>query len=103
MVLIVTALGIWASGYAERVYGEKDPHRVVIDEIAGFFVAVFLLPWDWRWIGAAFFLFRLFDVWKPWPIRRLQALPGGWGIMVDDLLAGTYTGLLLHAVCWMIC
>jgi phosphatidylglycerophosphatase A len=95
-VLILTAVGIWAADYAEKVYQEKDPHRVVIDEIAGFFFAMILIPWEWRWVLAAFLLFRAFDVWKPAPIRGLQRLRAGWGIMIDDVLAGIYTCGALH-------
>jgi phosphatidylglycerophosphatase A len=97
VVVAVSVLGVWTADYAEGVYGEKDPGRVVIDEIAGFFIAMILVPWDWRWIAAAFFVFRAFDVWKPYPIRGLQRLRGGWGIVVDDLLAGAYTCIVLHA------
>ncbi len=96
IIAAVSALGTWAADYAEKLYQEKDPHRVVIDEIAGYFVSMTLLPFHWGWLVAAFFVFRLFDVWKPYPIRQLQQLPGGVGIMIDDLLAGVYTCVVLH-------
>ncbi len=95
-VLLISAVGVWAATFAESVYSEKDPHRVVIDEIAGFFVTMFLVPWDWRWILAAFSIFRFFDVLKPYPIRKLERLPSGWGVMTDDLLAGVYSCAVLH-------
>jgi len=97
IVIAATALAIWASNFASKAHGEKDPHRVVIDEIVGFFFAMFLVPFNIWWIAAAFFLFRLFDVWKPYPIFQLQSLPGGIGIVIDDVLAGIYTCVLLHA------
>ncbi len=92
----VTGLSIWTATLAERWLGEHDPHRVVIDEIAGWFYAMFLLPTTFGYIVAAFVLFRIFDVWKPFPIRRSQALPGGVGITIDDVLAGIYTCILLQ-------
>ena len=96
IVMAVIVLGTWASTYAESVYKAKDSGKIVIDEIAGFFIAVLFIPWHWGWMLAAFFVFRLFDVWKPWPIDRLQRLHGGVGVMIDDVLAGAYTCLLLH-------
>jgi phosphatidylglycerophosphatase A len=72
--------------------GERDPSCAVIDEVLGMGVAMFLLPQgpEWPFIIMAVILFRLFDIWKPFPIRRLEKLPGGWGIMTDDLVAGLY-------------
>ncbi|MBI1785643.1 phosphatidylglycerophosphatase A, partial [Candidatus Sumerlaeota bacterium] len=101
IVAAVSLLGTWAADFAEKYHAEKDPHKVVIDEIAGFFVSMFLVPWNWPCVAAAFFLFRFFDVWKPYPIRGLQRLPGGIGIMIDDLLAGVYTCVLIHAGLWI--
>lgn len=97
IVAAVTVAGTWASTRAEAMHGKKDPGKIVIDEIAGYFISVFLLPFDWRWLVAAFFVFRLFDVWKPTPIRQLQGIKGGLGVMIDDVLAGAYTCILLHA------
>lgn len=92
-------IGTMASTYAEKVHKEKDPHKVVIDEIVGYFFSVILLPpFHAGYLIAAFFIFRVLDVWKPTPIRQLQELPGGHGIMVDDALAGLYTCAILHGV-----
>ncbi len=102
VVAVVSVIGTWASNFAEKHHGEKDPHKVVIDEIAGFGVTMILVPYTWPWLIAAFFLFRLFDVWKPYPIRGLQRLPGGYGIMIDDLIAGAYSCVLLHAAMFFI-
>lgn len=85
----VTAVGIWASTIVARDLGTEDPQRVVIDEVAGMLVT--MLPAagaSWQAIVAGFVLFRLFDVIKPWPVRRLEALPEGWGIVLDDVAAG---------------
>jgi phosphatidylglycerophosphatase A len=91
-------LGLWAAGRAEALFGEKDPGRVVIDEIAGQMVALLFIRPTALVLLAAFFLFRVMDVLKPWPARRLEDLPGGSGIMADDLMAGLYANLILHGL-----
>jgi len=73
-----------------------DPPEVVIDEAAGFVLAVFLLPPSWVYISAGFVLFRIFDILKPFPLRRVERLKGGLGIVLDDLLAGIYTVLCIR-------
>jgi phosphatidylglycerophosphatase A len=87
---VVILIGIWAGSRVERVLGRKDPGVIVIDEVAGMLLSVILLP---RTIP--FLLFRLFDVWKPFPARESQALTGGIGVMVDDVIAGVYTLVLV--------
>lgn len=94
-IVAVTAVGIWAGWRVERLLGADDPGVVVIDEVAGMLLSVFLLPRTVPVLLTAFVLFRVFDVWKPFPIRQSQALPGGLGIMVDDLLAGLYTLIVM--------
>jgi len=98
-----TVLGTWAAGYADCILGTKDSPSIVIDEIAGFLIAMFLIPFAWSSVAAGFILFRFFDILKPWPLKRLQDVPGGPGVMLDDIGAGIYTnvmlqvaGLLLH-------
>lgn len=97
-VVAVSLIGLWAAGDAERHFGRKDPRPVVIDEVAGMLVATFpffvSLRWPWLLV-LSFFLFRAMDVFKPWPARGLERLPGAWGIMADDLVAGLYANLLL--------
>ena len=92
--LFVTAAGVVASGVAASSAGLKDPQHVVIDEVAGYLVACSFGPPGWRCALLAFVFFRIFDIWKPWPVRRLEALPGGWGIMADDIAAGVLAGVL---------
>jgi phosphatidylglycerophosphatase A len=97
--LVVGLIGVFVSDPVARALGSEDPGCIVIDEVAGQIVACAAIPLvsaapvvgfrPWPWI-AAFVLFRLFDVWKPLGIRRIQSLPGGWGIVVDDILAGLY-------------
>jgi phosphatidylglycerophosphatase A len=88
-------LGARASTVVERQQG-PDPSLVVIDEMVGFWIALLALPKTWPVLLIAFFLFRIFDIWKPFPVRRAERLPEGWGIMADDAIAGIYTNLLLH-------
>jgi phosphatidylglycerophosphatase A len=95
IALAVTAiLSVPASTVMEKRYG-KDPHCVVIDEVVGIQIALVAAAPTLPGVAAAFVLFRIFDVWKPFPIHRLQALPGGWGIVADDALAGLYTRAVL--------
>jgi phosphatidylglycerophosphatase A len=93
IVLLVTMLGIWAASRTERILQKKDPSIVVIDEVAGQMIALLSWPFlahsGWT-IITAFVLFRAFDIWKPYPVRRLEALESGLGIMADDVLAGIY-------------
>ncbi len=91
----VTLLGIWAGSRVERALGVKDPGVIVIDEVAGMLLSVLLLPRTIPLLITAFLLFRLFDVWKPFPARESQVLAGGLGVMVDDLIAGAYTLVLV--------
>jgi phosphatidylglycerophosphatase A len=120
LVLVLSFIGVWSAGKAEAFAGIQDPQYVVIDEVAGqhitlilplipvamphltahmdfsdyaIFAALSLL--NWKYLLAGFLLFRLFDIWKPFPVRNLEKLPGGWGIMADDWLAGVYAAILL--------
>src|SRR4030095_9193486 len=100
LIGLATAVGIWAASRTERILKIKDPGRVVIDEVAGQFIALLPVPLtaDSRWpvwLMVAFLLFRFFDIVKPYPARKLESLPGVLGIMADDLVAGVYAGLLL--------
>ena len=94
-VAAVTAAGLWAGGRVARVLGQKDPGIIVVDEIAGMGLAVLLLPRTIPVLLVAFSLFRLFDVWKPFPARESQAFTGGLGVMIDDLIAGVYALILV--------
>jgi phosphatidylglycerophosphatase A len=119
---IVGLLGLWSSSRVVDYAGVKDPQYVVIDEVSGmqltlmlaivpFGLPTNLLPADeasvfglysalsllnWKYLLLGFILFRVFDIWKPWPIRRLEKLPGGWGVMADDWMAGIYAAILLR-------
>ena len=100
-LVAVTIAGVWASSRVERALDAKDPGIIVIDEVAGMFLAVLFLPRTLPVLATAFLLFRLFDIWKPYPARQIQALHGGLGVMLDDLIAGAYALAVLviaHAV-----
>ena len=92
----ITILGIWSSGVLETEVKKKDPSIVVIDEIVGFFFAVAFLPLQFKYVLGAFIIFRIMDVVKPPPANASQKLAGGVGIMVDDIIAGIYTCIILH-------
>lgn len=90
-------LGIWASGRSIPLLGDKDPSEAVVDEVMGQLITLMFVPFGVGWpvIIAGFLLFRLFDIWKPYPIDALQILPGGIGVCADDILAGVYAGVCL--------
>ncbi|MEO7506069.1 MAG: phosphatidylglycerophosphatase A [Pyrinomonadaceae bacterium] len=98
LLLLVTMLvGIWAANRAVRLLGRKDPGQIVIDEVAGQAITLAILPSfaGWKGILAGFLLFRAFDIWKPFPIRKLEQLPEGLGVVMDDVLAGMYAAIVL--------
>ena len=97
VVFAVSIAGTWAATRAEKLLGKKDPGAVVVDEVAGQLVAFLFVPWGAPWwvVVAAFVAFRVFDIWKPYPVRRLEHLGGGLGIMADDLLAGFYAAAVM--------
>lgn len=97
LTVLLLAVSVPVSTAAEKLYGKKDDGRIVIDEVAGFFVSALLIPHQIKYYAICFLLFRLFDVWKPL-IRRTQDLPGGWGIVIDDFLAGIYSLAILQVL-----
>ncbi|HUO33613.1 MAG TPA: phosphatidylglycerophosphatase A [Candidatus Acidoferrum sp.] len=118
---LVAGLGVWSSQCASEHWGQKDPQKVVIDEVSGQHLTLFLgcvfmvhgvnkaafwdfrvlglvsaySPLNWKYLVAGFILFRVFDIWKPFPARQAESLPGGWGIMADDWIAGIYAAIVL--------
>ena len=93
---------VYISGEAEKLYGEKDPSKIVIDEIAGFLVVMLFVPVSPYTVAAGFILFRFFDILKPYPIRLMeQRLPGGYGVVADDVMAGIYAAIVLQLVIYL--
>ncbi|MBT3555288.1 MAG: phosphatidylglycerophosphatase A [Chloroflexi bacterium] len=97
LIGIVTAVGIWATDYIDNE-GDHDPKRGVIDEWVGVWVTVLFLPVTWPWMITGFFVFRALDIFKPLGVRKIEAWPGGWGIMFDDIAAGVIGAVILNAV-----
>ncbi len=99
LLFCLTMAGIWAATCVEKLSGRKDASIVVIDEVAGQLITLVFIPFTfssyWPFLLAGFLLFRVFDIWKPYPIRRLEALESGLGVMADDVLAGIYAGVVL--------
>jgi phosphatidylglycerophosphatase A len=93
-------VGIWASGRTAPIFGNSDPSQAVVDEVMGQLITFCFIPFGlgWPFILAGFLLFRLFDIWKPFPVRNLEVLPGGLGICADDIVAGVYAGICLAVV-----
>ena len=92
-VVAVALLGIWAAGRASEIFRRHDDGRITIDEVAGMLVALLWLPARPEVAALAFVLFRVFDIWKPFPANAAERLPGGLGVMADDLVAGVYANL----------
>ncbi len=99
--LLAVAAGIPAAGALARRAGREDPSEVVIDEIAGQWLTLLFVPLTPLALVAGFFLFRLFDIIKPPPVRQLERWPGGWGIVADDLAAGVFAGVSLRLLTWL--
>lgn len=96
--LVTFFAGIYFSDRAEKIYKNKDDRRIVIDEIAGFFVAMLFLPGTPKFIFLVFLLYRFFDIVKFSLIRKVQSLPGGWGIMLDDFLAALFANFIVRVL-----
>lgn len=103
LLAAVTAAGTWAAGICGRLWGDHDSRRIVVDEVGGMMVTLWSFPADPLWLALGFFTFRVFDVLKPFPIRRIDR---GWssagGVMADDLLAGVYSNLVLQLIRWLL-
>lgn len=98
VLFLVIFLGFLTAGPAQKIYGVRDPHPVVIDEVAGIFLTYLMLPLSASLLIIGFLLFRLLDIAKPFPARRLERLTGSPGIILDDLVCGIYANLLLRAL-----
>ena len=97
-IAVVLILGSWTGAAAERHFGQCDPGPIVIDEVMGMLVTLYFIPVGWVGAIVGFFVFRAVDVVKPYPADRLERLPGGLGVMADDLMAAIYANLALRAV-----
>jgi len=97
LTVVLFIIGVGLCGYAARKLGVHDHPGIVWDEVVGYLITMFMAPAGIIWIVIGFVLFRLFDIWKPWPIAWVDAkVAGGFGIMIDDVLAGIYAAILLQ-------
>jgi phosphatidylglycerophosphatase A len=97
-IVVIFAAGSWSGSYAERHFNRTDPGPVVLDEVLGMLITLFLIPVGWTGALVGFVLFRIADIIKPYPANRLEALHGGVGIMADDAMAAVYSNLALRAI-----
>lgn len=100
-IIIAALLGIYICGLAEKMLAEEDPSSVVFDEWVGMWIAIWAIPHHLGWFIAAFVLFRLFDITKPWLIDKVQRYPNGLGVMLDDILAGIAARIVLVILLWI--
>lgn len=100
MMVLVLAAGVWAATRSEGLLGGKDPGPVVIDEVLGMLITLAFLPLSAAGVIAGFFAFRIFDVIKPWPAAGMERLQGGWGVMLDDAVAGLYAHATVRLLAW---
>ena len=100
-IVALFVVGSWSGTVAERHFGRTDPGQVVIDEVMGMLITLFMNPVGWRGALLGFLLFRIADVLKPFPANRLEALPGGIGVMADDAMAAVYANVALRAARWV--
>jgi phosphatidylglycerophosphatase A len=102
LIAVTFATGVWSATLAERHFGGVDPGPVVIDEVLGMLLTLAFIPVGWPGAIAGFFLFRVFDVIKPYPANKLEHLHGGFGIMADDAMAGIYANVSLRLLIWLL-
>ena len=100
VIVVIFIVGSWGGSVAERHFGRSDPGQVVIDEVMGMLITLFLNPVGWKGAFVAFLFFRVADVIKPYPANRLEHLPGGVGVMADDGMAAIYANLAVRACLW---
>lgn len=98
ITVVVIGVSVWAAAETEKIYARRDPGQIVADEVAGYLVTMILIPPTATYIVVGFFLFRILDILKPPPVRRLEKLPRGWGIVIDDVAAGVYACVLMHLI-----
>lgn len=102
-IVLAFAIGVWASSWVVRRSGVQDPQVVVWDEFVGVWIALAAAPAGWIWLLAGFALFRLFDIWKPWPVGWAdEKVPSGLGVMLDDVLAGIYALIVMQVAAYFL-
>jgi phosphatidylglycerophosphatase A len=102
VIVVLCVAGFWAGTVAAEHFGREDPGYVVLDEVVGMLLTLAFIHLTWAGVLVGFLLFRLFDIVKPPPARQLERLPGGFGIMMDDVMAGIYANVVLRLLVWLI-
>jgi phosphatidylglycerophosphatase A len=102
LIVALFGAGVWAGTTAERYFGAIDPGPIVIDEVVGMLITLAFIPVGWSAALAGFVLFRIFDVFKPYPAGRFERLHGGLGVMADDAMAAVYANISLRLVMWLL-
>jgi phosphatidylglycerophosphatase A len=98
LILLLFVLGVWSASVAGRYFRANDPGPVVLDEVVGMLITLWLIPVGWTGALVGFLLFRVFDIVKPYPARQLEGLHGGLGVMADDVMAAIYANLVLRVL-----
>ena len=101
-IIVLLAVGIWSATEAEHYFGRRDPGPVIIDEVVGMLITLALIPVGIAGAMTGFVVFRVLDVVKPWPARRLESLPRGFGVVTDDVMAAMYGNLAMRALVWLL-
>ncbi len=102
VIIAVALVGTWSATLAERYFGRTDPGQIVIDEVLGMLLTIAFLPVHWPGVVVGFFVFRILDIVKPFPARAAEALPGGFGVMADDAMAGVYGNIIMRVLVWLL-
>ena len=102
LTLAIVLVSVWAAGIAEGIYGKTDPGQIVADEVSGYLVTMILVVPTQTNIIIGFVLVRIFDMLKPPPARQAERLPGGWGVVMDDVMSGVYANIVLHVIVWYV-
>ncbi len=98
LTVVLLVLGFWASGRAEKSFRRKDPPQIVIDEFSSVLLVYMFVPFSVKFLIMGLVFFRIFDIFKITPVKKLQALPAGWGIMLDDIAAAIFANILLQVI-----
>ena len=100
-VLPLAVAALLLAPFAAKAENRPDPPSFVLDEVVGYLVALMWVPYSWQALLVAFVAFRVFDIGKPWPIKRLEKVPGGWGVLLDDVMAGIYAHAVVRVFLWI--
>ncbi len=101
-IVLLFFIGVWAATRLDTATQSHDNQQIVIDEIVGMLITITLMEKKIVWLAIGFILFRLFDIYKPYPVRLVEKFPRGWGVMIDDVVAGIYSAVSLRLIYWLV-